>query len=242
VNARRDRAEAVIARELTSLAEGNGGTLPRGYANRVTETLRTEGVGIRRQDALRLIGEYADYLQLPGTVAKRRPERFAPAKFATAQVVKREAALDVVALMRREGYSLRQAVRHHNRTRPDARVSESSVRRLVPNALEKHGNRWKATRYDRYARSTDAITNQGVIRVTIHDSRTASLIGRHAAAVRAYLEGRADVSVLRPFQGKSFRTRKRAYVLETNPDVLDLWAMGGEFDDLIIGSGQEIAT
>jgi hypothetical protein len=239
---RRDQAEALIARELSSLAEGNAGTLPRGYANRVMERLRTEGVGIRRRDALRLIREYADYLQTPGTVVRHSPEQFTRARSATAQATKRGAALNVVALMRREGLSLAQAVRQHNREHPGARVSGESVRRLVPKALEKHGTRWQATSYDRYARTTDVLTTRGIRRVTVHDSRTASLIARHHLAVRTYLEGRADASILRPFQGKHFRVNKRAYVLETDLEMLERLAMGGEFDDLVIGSGQEMAA
>jgi len=239
---RRDQAEAVIARELASLAEGHGGRLPRGYANRVVETLRAEDVGIRRQDALRLIGEYADYLQLSGKASQRMPERFAPAKSASAQALKREGALNVVALMRREGLSLQQAVRHHNRERSEARVSTRSVTRLVPNALTREGNKWQAKQHDRYARRTDALSTQGVVRVTVRDSRTASLIGRHAAAVRLYLEGKADEEVLRPFRGKRFRSGGHTYVLETDPATLERWGLGGEYDDLIIGSGQEITS
>ncbi len=240
--ARRGRAEGVIARELALLAEANAGQLPRGYANRVTATLRAEGVGIRRQDALRLIGEYAEFLQLPGTAVQRMPERFAPAKSATAQALKRGAALNVVALMRREGLSLGAAVRQHNQERPETRISATAVKRLVPRALEKQGSRWRASRYDRYARSTDVITTRGVAKVTVRDSRTAWLIARHAATVRLYLDGQADASVLRPFRGKSFRTGKRIYVLETDPDTLKELALGGEFDDLVIGSGQELST
>lgn len=239
---RRDRAEGVIARELASLAGANAGTLPRGYANQITQTLRNEGVGIRRQDALRLIGEYAGYLQLPGTAAQRMPERYAPARSAAAQATKREGALNVVALMRRDGLSLAQAVRKHNRERPDARVSGRSVTQLVPNALDKRGARWQPTRHDRYARRTDALTTEGVVRVSIRDSRTASLIGRHAAAVRLYLEGKAGEEALRPFRGKRFRSGGHTYVLETDPAILKRWGLGGEYDDLIIGSGQEIAA
>ncbi len=239
---RREVAEKVIPRELARLAETNAGTLPRGYANRVVETLRAEGVGIRRQDALRLVDEYADFLQTPGKATQRAPERFAPAKSAAAKAAKREAALDVVALMRREGLSLTQAVRRHNRKWPDARVSPASVTRFVPRALEKRGATWQPTRYDRYARTTDALTTEGVVKVTVRDSRTASLISRHGNAVKAYVGGRADESVLRPYQGKRFRAGKRAYVLETDPDTLMRWGLGGVFDDLVIGSGQEVTT
>ncbi len=239
---RREVAEKVIPRELARLAKPNAGTLPRGYANRIVEALRAAGVGIRRQDALRLVSEYVDLLQTPGKVSHRSPEQFAPARSAAAKAAKREAALDVVALMRREGLSLAQAVRHHNREWPEVRVSSELVRRLVPRALEKRGVTWHPTRYDRYARTTDALTTEGVVKVTVRDSRTASLISRHGNAVKAYLGGRADESVLRPYQGKRFRAGKRTYVLETDPDTLMRWALGGEYDDLIIGSGQEITA
>ncbi len=239
---RREVAEKVILRELARLAETNAGTLPRGYANRIVEMLRAEGVGIRRQDALRLVGEYADFLQTPGKVAQRAPERFAPARSAAAKAAKRQAALDVVALMRREGLSLTQAVRRHNRKWPDAKVSPASVTRLVPRALEKRGATWQPTRYDRYARTTDALTTEGVKPVTVRDSRTASLITRHHVVVRAYLENRADASVLRPFRGKHFRAGKRTYVLETDLDALHRIGLGEDLENLIIGSGQEIAA
>jgi len=239
---RRDQAEAVIARELSALAEGNAGALPQGYANRVAGALREEGVGIRRQDALRLIREYADFLQLPGVTIQPQPERFAPARAAGDRALKQAGSLDVVARMRRERLSLAQAVRDHNRERPEARVSVASVKRLVPRALEKRGTRWQATAYDRYARSTDVITTRGVIRVTIRDSRTASLIARHHQAVGLYLEGKADASVLRPFRGKHFRVKKHAYVLETDPEALEQLGLGGELDDLVIGSGQEMSS
>ncbi len=239
---RREIAEGVIARELARLAQTNAGTLPRGYANRIVETLRAENVGIRRQDALRLVGEYADFLQTPGKVSQRSPERFAPARSTAAQAAKREAALDVVALMRREELSLTQAVRRHNREWPDARVSAASVKSLVPRALEKRGATWQPTRYDRYARTTDALTTEGVVKVTVRDSRTASLISRHGNAVQAYVWGRADESVLKPYRGKRFRAGKQTYVLETDPDTLIRWGLGGVFDDLVIGSGQEVTT
>lgn len=77
--------------------------------------------------------------------------------------------------------------------------------------------------------------------MTVRDSRTASLIARHAAVVNAYLSGTADAAVLRPFRGKGFRVGKQTYVLEIDPEQLARLALGGEFDDLIIGSGQEMS-
>jgi hypothetical protein len=241
-SARREQAEGAIARELAAIAEEHGGALPTGYANRVYRSLQAAGVGIRRQDALKLIGEYAEYLQIPGRVSRAQPERFAPSRSAIARASKREAALDVVARMRRDGLSLTAAVREHNRERPDQAISADAVKRSVPRAIEQRGRSWRPTAFDRYARTTDAITTHGIRRVTVRDSRTASLIGRHAAAVRAYVAGDADEGVLRPFRGKRFRAGKITHVLETDPAVLERLAQGGELDELEIGSSQDLVA
>jgi hypothetical protein len=238
---RRDAAETVIARELSRLADANSGVLPRGAATAIYRTLRAEGVGMRKQDALRLIGEYADYLRISGRTVRLNPERYAPAKSASSVAAKRQAALDVVARMRREGLSLPVAVREHNRERPDQTVSADSVKRYAPNAVQKRGRTWAPTAFDRYARSTDAVTTSGVVRVTVRDSRAASLIARHDAAVRAYLRGDRDERVLHPFRGKGFRVNKRFYALETDPERLKRLADGGAYDGMIVGSYQEVA-
>lgn len=239
--ARRDAAEGVILREVGRLADANGGVLPRGASSAIYRTLQAEGVGIRKQDALRLVGEYADFLGVPGRVARSDPERFAPARSASSTALKREAALDVVARMRRGKLSLSAAVREHNRRKPDQPISADAVKRYAPNALEKRGRTWKPTRFDKYGRTTDAITTEGVKRVTVRDSRAASLIGQHDAAVRAFLSGEKDESVLRPFRGKGFRTNKRYYALETDAEELKRLALGGAYDGMIVGSHQEVA-
>lgn len=239
--ARRDAAEGVIVRELGRLADANGGVLPRGASTAIYRTLKAEGVGIRKQDALRLVGEYADYFQLPGRVVRIAPERYAPAKSAISVAVKRQGAFDVVARMRRDGLSLLAAVRAHNKERPDQPVSVDSVKKYAPKALEKRGRSWKPTKFDRYARTTDAVTTEGVKRVTVRDSRAASLIAKHDAAVRAYLRGDKDESVLRRFGGKGFTANKRYYALETDPERLKRLAEGGAYDGMIVGSYQEVA-
>jgi hypothetical protein len=237
----RAEAEGIVASELARLAEANGGALPRGAATRVYEALRAAGVGMRKKDALALVRDYGEYLELPGRVTRPSPERYATTRSRAGFDLKRGAALDVVARMRRDGLSLPQAVRAHNAERPDSPVSEHSVRRHAPGAIEKRNGRWKATPYDRYARSTDAITTRGVQRVTVRDSRTASLIARHWNAVDAFLAGRSGESALWPFKGKGFTVSKLFYALETDPERLMVLAEGGAFDDLVIGSGQGVS-
>lgn len=236
---RQEKADQIIARELSSLATNNDGTLPRGYANRIAQTLKDEGVGMRRTNALKSIREWAEYLQTPGVVTRSDPEQYITQRAHYGRPLKQQAALSVVAMMRRDRQSLASAVRHHNRENPQNRISAKTVQKLVPNALEKHGRHWKATRYDRYARLTDVITTNGVLTLTIRDSRTSSLIARHHAAVRAFLSGEADESILDRFYGKYFRVDKREYTLQTDPEKLVQMGLGGELDDLIIGSGQE---
>src|SRR5215217_2976498 len=98
---RREAAENLVLRGSARLSKANGGRLPAGAASQIYRTLRAEGIGIRKQDALRRVGEYADFLRVPGRVVRLRAERYAPARSATAKALKKEAALDVVALMRR---------------------------------------------------------------------------------------------------------------------------------------------
>jgi hypothetical protein len=239
---RQERADQIITRELSALAESNDGSLPRGYANRIVETLKNEGVGTRRTNALKSIREWAEYLQMPGVVTRTDPEQHVTQRAHYGKPIKQQAALSVVAIMRREKQSLTAAVDRHNRENPQNRISAKTVKSLVPNALEKRGRFWKATRYDRYARVTDVIATKGVLDLTIRDSRTSSLIARHHAAVRAYLSGEADEDILRRFHGKYFRVDKREYTLETDPAILVQLGLGGELDDLIIGSGQETSS
>lgn len=239
-SAARADVDGLVAGELARLAEANGGTLPRGAATRVYEALRAAGAGIRKTDALALVRDYGEYLELPGRVTRTAPERYVTTRSQAGAALKREGALDVVARMRREGLSLPEAVRRHNAERPATPVSAASVRRHVPNALEKRNGRWQATTYDRYERTTDAITTEGVKRVTLRDSRSTSLVNSHWNAVDAYLAGRSGESALRPFKGKGFTVNKRFYALETDPDKLVRLQEGGAFDDLVIGSGQGV--
>lgn len=239
---RQDNADRIIARELAAMTESNRVSLPRGYANRIVQTLKDEGVGIRRTTALKSIREWAAYLQTPGAITRSDPQQYITQRAQYGKPLKQQAALSVVSIMRRDKQSLASAVDRHNRTNPQNRISAKTVKALVPNALEKRGRHWKATQYDRYARVTDVITTRGVVQLTIRDSRTSSLIARHHTAVRAFLNSEADESILAWFHGKQFRVNKREYTLETDPEKLAQLGLGGELDDLIVGSGQEMSS
>jgi hypothetical protein len=132
----------------------------------------------------------------------------------------RERALAAVALMRREGVSLRRA---SDLTRTDPRT----VRRHATPALRRPGRRWVPSPYDRLAREMTVLTPAGPIAVTVHDSRTASLLAEHANAVAAYRE-KGDEEPLQRLRRRSIRIRGQPVLLETDPVRLDRLAAGGE--------------
>jgi hypothetical protein len=132
----------------------------------------------------------------------------------------RERALDVLALMRRQGLSLRGAS-------DLARTDPRTVRRHAGQALRRGGRRWAATPYDRIPREMTALTHDGPVAVIVRDSRTASLLASHANAVARYVE-RGDEDALRPFRGRIVRIRGQPVALETDPTHLDRLARGAE--------------
>ncbi len=69
------------------------------------------------------------------------------------------------------------------------------------------------------------ITPDGVTTVEVSGSRARSLVGRHANAVRKFVET-GDSTDLREFRGKSVGGRS----LTTDPDILRRLARRGEVD------------
>lgn len=132
----------------------------------------------------------------------------------------RERALDVLALMRRDGLSLRHAS-------DLARTDPRTVRRHAGPALRPAGRRWAATPYDRLRRDMVALTPTGPLEVTTRDSRTARLLGEHLNAVATYVEtGNEDP--LRALSRTVIRIRGQPVRLETDPQRLERLANGGE--------------
>lgn len=132
----------------------------------------------------------------------------------------RERALDVLAVTRRDGLSLRAAS-------DLARTDPRTVRRYAGQALRKQGGRWRPTPYDRIPREMTAVTPVGPVPVTVRDSRTASLLAEHANAVAKYIE-LGDEEPLGRLRRRVVRIRGQPVVLETNPARLDRLAQGGE--------------
>lgn len=132
----------------------------------------------------------------------------------------RERSLAAVALMRREGVSLRRA---SDLSRTDPRT----VRRHAAPALRRPGRRWVPTPYDRIPREMRVLTHDGPVDVTVRDSRTASLIAKHLNAVAAYVEA-GDEGPIRARPRRVIRIRGQPFVLETDPVRIDRLAAGGE--------------
>lgn len=133
-----------------------------------------------------------------------------------------ERALHALGLSRREGLSLRAASRM-------ARTDPRTVLRNAGQAFRKRGSRWAPTRWDRIPRRMTALTVAGPEEVVTHDSRTASLLGEHANAVRTYVET-GDERPLRRFRRRVVRIRGQPVELVSDPSRLDRLAAGGALE------------
>ncbi len=87
---------------------------------------------------------------------------------------------------------------------------------------------------DRLPRRLHVGTTRGDMVLTVRGSRAASTVGRHANAVKEYLE-HGDPSALAEFEGK----RIAGHALETDLDALDEQARAGEWDWLQLYEGME---
>jgi hypothetical protein len=129
--------------------------------------------------------------------------------------------------MRAHGLTLSKAARA-------AGTTPTTVRKYAPQALRRiEGDGYGATRSDRYARKLYFLTARGKVVVTVRDSRVASLIAKHWAAVDYYLKtGRTDR--LRPFRGVVLRERDPRLAFLTDPTTLSRLGHAGEvtFEEL----------
>lgn len=118
-------------------------------------------------------------------------------------------SLNVVADMRRRGWSLTRAARE-NLTDPD------TVQRYLGSALrrDRHGQR-RPTGYDRHVRRLLVHTEQGDKVLDLTDSRQATVIAEYANALRQF--GSGDPRALDPFRRTVLRIGKARYRLVTDP-------------------------
>jgi hypothetical protein len=131
----------------------------------------------------------------------------------------RRRAFDALALMRREGLSLRSAA-------AQAGATPAAVLRHAGPALEQEHGRYQAKRSDRLLRVMSVLGADGVVHeVEVRGSRQASLVGEHWAAIGHYLQT-GDDSRLAALDGKTVA----GIPLETTPEMLDEWERRGELE------------
>ena len=154
-------------------------------------------------------------------MASRRRRTRAKSKKAGRDPQERERGLASLAFMRSEGLSLTRAARK-------AGTTAATVRKYVGSTLTRNARgHYKPKRFDRLTRELRFTTRNGPIHLKVRDSRAASLVAHHAAAVRIFLRtGRLDV--LEPFQGKSIRAGGTTHPFLTDPDLLERLAYSGE--------------
>jgi len=123
-------------------------------------------------------------------------------------------ALDTVSRMRREGLSLTRAARH-------AWTTPETVRKYAGRALVKTASgRYAATRSDRLTRRIPILTKDGIARIQVRNSNTASRVGRYMAAVNHYLlHGEAEA--LAEFHGGSIQANGVTYPFITDPAMIE---------------------
>jgi len=135
-------------------------------------------------------------------------------------------ALHAVAVMRREGRSLRAAARQ-------ARVSPRTVVKKARLALRKRGGVYVAIPLDELRRPMRVLTERGLVVLDVRSSRTATKLASYWNAVDRYLR-KGDRRVLARFTGRSFTAEGHRMLFITDPRVLDRLAHAGQvsFEDL----------
>lgn len=107
----------------------------------------------------------------------------------------REKVLDALALSRRSGVPLDQAARSSG-------TNMAAVKFYASDAIEKTNGEWKPKRSDRLVRRMRTIGRGiGPTTVEVRSSKQATTLARYSNAVRQYLTGSGDDSLLTPFQG-----------------------------------------
>ena len=153
--------------------------------------------------------------------ATLRPK--APASAKSAQAERR--ALRAVSLMRK-GLSRAKAAKR-------AGTTPRTIQKYAKSAIRRREGAYEALPADQMRRPMRFLTEEGVIVLDIHSSRSATKLAKHWAAVDRYLRtGERDW--LRPFEGKRLRAGGHLYAYVTDPILLVRLAEAGEvlFEDL----------
>lgn len=133
-----------------------------------------------------------------------------------------ERALDALALMRRKGLSLNEAMAR-------AGTNLSSMRRYAGRGLRRDGDTYVATEWDSIPRRMTYLGEDGPRWVTIRDSRDASRLAAYHNDVKAFLATGDARRVLR-WQGQTIQTDDGPLPFITDLDLLEELAFGGELE------------
>ena len=135
-------------------------------------------------------------------------------------------ALHAVAVMRREGRSLRAAASR-------AGVAPRTVLAKARQALRKREGRYSAVPLDELRRPMRVLTERGLVVLDVQSSRTASRLAKYWNAVDTYLRT-GDRRALAPYAGRSLTAEGHRMSFVTDPRLLDRLANAGEvtFEDL----------
>ena len=130
----------------------------------------------------------------------------------------RERALGALAQMRREHLSLAAASRLEH-------IKPGTVLRYLGSAVrhDRPGERYRATKGDRFRRDLQIPTAQGLMTVPVYGSKNAENVSKYLNAIAHYLRT-GDESKLRPFRGKTLKVDGKRTKLLTDPGTLSALA------------------
>jgi len=131
----------------------------------------------------------------------------------------------------REGLTLPKAAKEFG-------ISPEIVIALGRSALRKQTNgRYVAKKTDELLRGISALTTQGRTEIATRDSRQASLVGSHWAAVQKFLQSGDDSALLRFNKKKIVDARRKRFVLLTDPKELERLGSAGvlRFESMYAG-------
>jgi len=134
----------------------------------------------------------------------------------------------------REGMTLPKAAREFS-------LPPKTVITLGRSALRKQKNgRYVAKKTDRLLRVVNALTTKGRKEIATRDSRQASLVGGHWAAVQRFLQTGDDSALLKFNKKKIVDARRKRFALLTDPKELERLGSAGvlSFESMYAGGSR----
>jgi len=170
---------------------------------------------MKRQGRQRSAKKGRSHISLSKGHAVRRPPSLPNPK---REAYARERALGALAQMRREHVSLAAACRlEHIKPATFLRYAGGAVRH------DKPGERYRATKGDRFRRDLQIPTAHGPMTVPVYGSKNAEKVSKYLNAIGHYLRT-GDEAKLRPFKGKTLKVDGKRIKLVTDLGTLSLLA------------------